>query len=369
MRKIFDVELSAQNCCTELALPATPWSMQDALEKLKLREDESLHCEILRIHSCGALYPYLKHADALFELNALCQQLALLDEAQISILEGLVKMEYGQQDEQPAPLSRLIDMACSTDCCHFLAGITTDVQLGRFCAENGFVPEVDNLPDTFFEMLNFEQIGRDFRQNEGGIFTRDGYVQRYEELRQVYGTLDLTLKKPDHTALVQTASGCEVKLPVPLGDPTGDEPVLCLDCAAPALIGLSGTMATWDLLAHRLAELEVDGELPKYKAVLEVIDCDDICWALSLTDELEQYMLDTKKHTPEEVARGAIDMTVPHREIESLLPHVNLYQYGQSLIQAGGGALTEYGLIERTDGQPVQAIDQEQSQTGGMSFA
>ena len=103
MRKIFDVELSAQSRCTELALPATPWSMQDALEKLKLREDESPHCEILRIHSCGELYPYLKHADALFELNALCQQLALLDEAQISILEGLVKMEYGQQDEQPAP--------------------------------------------------------------------------------------------------------------------------------------------------------------------------------------------------------------------------------------------------------------------------
>ena len=41
MRKVFDVELGAQSSyCTELTLPATPWSMQDALEKLALKEGD-----------------------------------------------------------------------------------------------------------------------------------------------------------------------------------------------------------------------------------------------------------------------------------------------------------------------------------------
>ena len=116
------------------------------------------------------------------------------------------------------------------------------------------------------------------------------------------------------------------------------------------------------MLAHRLAELEVDGELPKYKALVEATGCDDICQALSLADELDQYMLNQKCRTPEEVAESAINFTVPQREIPALLPHVDLYQYGQALIQAGGGELTDYGLIERCDGQPIQAMDQERSQ-------
>ena len=369
MRKVFEMELGARSGhFTQLILPAAPYAMLDALEKLRLEDGEAPTWATLSVFNCERIADFMDEDGTLFELNALCQQLALLDEGQLAVVEGLAKMEY-EQGAQPVPLPRLIDMAYSTDRCHFVEEATDDYTLGRFCAENSFVPEADDLSDEAFELLDFARIGREFRQNEGGVFTSGGYVQRHDELRQMYDTLDLTLKKPDYTALVQTASGREVRLPVPLDDPTGDEPVQCLDCAAPALIGLSGTMATWDLLAHRLAELEVDGELPKYKAVLEAIDCDDICWALSLADGLDQYMLDPKERTPEEVARGVINMTVPRHEIETLLPHVNLYQYGQALIQASGGQLTGYGLIERTDGQPIQAIDQEQSQMGEMNLA
>ncbi|MDE6590336.1 MAG: antirestriction protein ArdA, partial [Oscillospiraceae bacterium] len=336
MRKVFEVELGSRSeLYTKLILPAAPYALLDALEKLRLEDGETPTWATLSVFNCERIADFMDEDGTLFELNALCQQLALLDEGQLAIVEGLAKMEY-EQGGQPVPLPRLIDMAYSTDRCHFVEEATDDYTLGRFCAENGFVPEADDLSDEAFELLDFVRIGREFRQNEGGVFTSGGYVQKHDELRQVYETLDLAPKKPDHTLLVQTASGCEVRLPVPLGDPTGDEPVLCLDCAAPALTGLTGTIGTWDMLAHRLAELEVDGELLKYKALVEATGCDDICQALSLADELDQYMLDPKCHTPEEVARGAINMTVPRREIESLLPHVNLYQYGQALIQASG---------------------------------
>lgn len=76
--------------------------------------------------------------------------------------------------DQPFPLSRLIDLAYSTECCHLVKGVVTDAQLGRFCAENGFVPALDGLPDEVFELLDFERIGRECRESEGGVFTQLG---------------------------------------------------------------------------------------------------------------------------------------------------------------------------------------------------
>lgn len=362
MRKVFEVELGSQSeLYTKLILPAAPYALLDALEKLRMEGVETPTWITLSVFSCERIADFMDEDGTLFELNALCHQLAQLDEAQLAIVEGLVKIEY-EHGAQPVPLPRLIDMAYSTDCCHIVEEATDDYTLGRFCAENGFVPETDDLTDEAFELLDFPKIGREFRQNEGGVFTNGGYVQRYHELRQVYKNLELTLKRPDYTILVQTASGCEVRLPVPLGDPTGDEPVQCVDCAAPALTGLTGTMGTWDMLAHRLAELEVDGELPKYKALVEAVGCDDICLALSLADGLDQYAFDPKVREPEDVARAALGIMLPDEEIKLLTPYLNMRQYGQAVLEQGGGMLTGHGLMERCDGHPILSMGREQSQ-------
>ena len=61
--------------------------------------------------------------------------------------------------------------------------------------------------------------------------------------------------------------------------------------------------------------------------------------------------------------RYVIDKT----ELDLLLPHLNLDAYGQELLTVQNAVLTDYGLIERTDGQPVQ-LPQEQSQEGGMTL-
>ena len=318
MRKVFEVELASENGGTELTLPATPYALLDALQKLDLADGEAPRWEILRIPSCGHLSPYLDHGGTLPELNALTQRLSELDESELHIMEGLIRMEQPRPGITPVPLSRLIDMAYSTDCCHLVEGVVTDVQLGRFCAENGFVPEAEGLSDKAFELLDFTRIGREFRQNEGGAFTRGGYVQRHDELKQVYQTLDITIKKPDYAIL---------------------------------------------------AELEVDGELLKYKAVLEATHCEDICRALSLADELDQYTFDPDLLEPDEVAGVKLDQLLGDDMVKLLLPHVQLCAFGSALIQASGGKLTAYGLVERTDVQPVQDIVREQTQAEGMSFA
>lgn len=364
MRKVFEVELASENGCTQLALPAVPYALLDALEKLRLVEQEAPQWEILASHDVGNISLYFKReSGSLSELNALTQRLSELNTTELVIMEGLIGMEQSRPGITPIPLSRLIDLAYSTDCCLLVEGVVTDAQLGRFCAENSFVPEADDLSDEAFELLDFAKIGREFRQNEAGVLTSGGYVQKHDELRQVCDTLNLVPQKPDYAILVETASGCEVKLPVPLGEPLGDEPVLCVDCAAPALTGLSGVMATLDMLAHRLTYLTVDGEMPKYKALLEATGCDDIRWALALADGLDQYTFSPDLLEQEDVAMECLKTMLPDNEVKLLAPYVDLPRYGQAVLEQTDGQLTSYGLIQRVDGEPI--LNMAQKPTAG----
>lgn len=356
MRKVFHVELTSEDGCTEFTLPATPYALLDAVERLWLAEGETPRWEILQSDAFPSISMYLDRRGTLPELNALAQRLAHLDERGLSIVAGLVELEHRPQDDQPVPLPRLIDLAYSTDCCHLVEGVVTDAQLGRFCAENGFVPETDDLPDAAFALLDFERIGKQFREAEGGVFTRVGYVQRREELKQVYNTLDLSLKKPDYAILAELPDGSRAKLPTPLGKTVVEEPAQCVDCAAPALNGQTAMRSTLDQLALRLAELELDGELPKYKAVLAATGCDDVARALTLADELDQYAFDPELLEPDEVASGYLKGLLPKKELAALLPNVNLHRYGQKIMEQSGGTLTGYGYVRQTVG-PVQDVE------------
>ena len=44
---------------------------------------------------------------------------------------------------------------------------------------------------------------------------------------------------------------------------------------------------------------------------------------------------------------------------ELLLPHVNLFAYGNEIIKDDNAALTSYGLLHREDYQPMQTPVQE----------
>ena len=196
MRKAFEVEAVSENGGVQLNFPAEPYVLLDALEKLRLEPGEAPRWELF-----GADDDIFQHLDqddgSLAELNALTQRFAALEESEVTIFEGLAAMER-RPLRQPFPLSRLIDLAYSTDCCHLVEGVVADAQLGRFCAENGFIPETEGLSDKAFELLDFAKLGREFREAEGGVFTRAGYVQRKEELKQVYKTLCRPLpQRPD----------------------------------------------------------------------------------------------------------------------------------------------------------------------------
>ena len=77
----------------------------------------------------------------------------------------------------------LRDLAANAaqDCCHVVSA-ADDAQLGRFYAENGFLPELDGISDQVFGLLDFAQIGKLMRTGENGVFTKNAYVVQHSEL-------------------------------------------------------------------------------------------------------------------------------------------------------------------------------------------
>lgn len=388
MDKIFSVYAAAEDSirerCTSLSLPATSYELLDVLSKTNVQDFSELYVEIDECSRFPRLALVLRDKINLCELNALAERLSLLDEVESTAFDGMLDMEI-EKDRFLVPLSRLIDLACSTDCCHVLPEAKSYAQLGRFYAENGFVQEAEEIPDKLFDMLDFEKIGRKLRQSEGGVFTSGGYVVQHTELVEAYRDMDLTLKAPDYAVLLElTKKNKRVTLKLPAGprelcaaiDAIGAQDwheanIFCRDCRVPTLAGhISGSdtgVEDINRFAQKLADMD-SRALSTYKALLEATQCRSLSGAEHFADTLDEYVFSAQIGSPDEMAQAELDTILSKQDAEMLIPHLNMYAYGQALLDRFGGVLTDYGIIERRDGRPVLAFTEPQPQQGGMEM-
>lgn len=384
MNKIFSVELSGgSGRYCELDLPATDYELLDALDKLRLVNGEPMRLEVCNYYDFAYLAPFLSDGFNLYELNALSRKLAALNPIQQTAFAGLLKMEIENRDGDIL-IPKLIDLAYSADCCHVVAEALNDSQLGRFYADNGFIPITESVPDSVYELLDFEALGRKARKEEGGVFVdRDtygcsGYVVRHADLAEAYKDMDLTPKKPPYTVLLELTKGWfhdpaydsekAVQLWFPSSPAAMDHALnelgaatwsgvsfQCVDCRVPALmdaVSSANNVAEVDRFSQWLGNIPQE-KLAGYKALLAATQCRDLQNAMMLMDALDSYIFTPSFSSPVDVARGELKVTMAESDAEILLPHVNLYTYGEALLQSQHAILTEYGVIERQDGQPM----------------
>ena len=187
----------------KLELPASPWEVWDAMEKVRLQTDDILYMEIEDYFAFEYLSPHLDGLDiSLNELNDLAAQLAALDEVQGIAFEGMFSIEVQRKVNANGgviTLQDLRDLAVSakTDCYHVVEA-ADDAQLGRFYAENGFISELDGISDEVFEMLDFAGIGRMMRCGENGVFVGSLYVLRDGELTTAPPVQKTLTEKPGY---------------------------------------------------------------------------------------------------------------------------------------------------------------------------
>ena len=361
----------------KLELPASPWELWDAIEKVRLKDGEELYVEIEDYYDFSCLAPQLSGVDiTLMELNNLAAHLSELDELQQIGFNGLLQIAVERKRWENAGILTVQDMrdlSVSADCCH-VADVTDDAQLGRFYAENDFVPEVNGLPNELFEMLDFAKLGKKMRIEEGGVYTGNDYVVQSRNLRTAPPCQKGLPQKPDYL----------FRLMLGLHPDIGDDRTvtLILPAAEAELLdaqeqlGVEGwegvTVIDYDGIIPYAAEftdlpMELEelnaftkavrdiprSEVPKLKALLEQFEVQDIETAMLLTEHLADYILMPNLSSPQEAALDQLCFIMNREEAVRLIPYVNLFNYGETVIHADNAALTSYGLLHRADYQPM----------------
>jgi len=98
-----------------------------------------------------------------------------MDAWQLDYFEDLVRMETIKTQSDSVPLDQLINMTYNLEECQVLQRVQTDEQLGRFYVESGFMPELDGLPESTIELLDYK-MGRQSWESEKEVFISNDYV-------------------------------------------------------------------------------------------------------------------------------------------------------------------------------------------------
>ena len=392
-KKIFEVYLAKEDvpnneAYAKLDLPASLWELWDALDKVRLQTDDILYMEIEDYFAFEYLSPHLDGLDiSLNELNDLAAQLAALDEVQGIAFEGMFSIAVQRKVNANGgviTLQDLRDLAVSakTNCYHVVEA-ADDAQLGRFYAENDFVPELEGVSNEVFEMLDFAGIGRMMRCSENGVFVNSLYVLRDGELATAPPVQKTLPEKPgylfrltlglcpdfggDHTAVLD--------LPASEDDlEKAQEQLGTLNWENTVVLNYDGILPHIAFFADLPMELEElnaftkvardipRSEVPKLKALLEQFEVRDIKTAMLLTEHLADYVLTPEISSPPETAIDQLHFMTDDHSVELLLSHVNLYAYGCDLIREDNAVLSPYGLLHRADYQPMLSPVQKASE-------
>ena len=385
MDKAFTVSLCNPDKDTyvTLELPADPYAVLDAWERLRPAPDTRVEWEMEDYGEFPVLFPGLQSGEGFPALNALAERLTSLDSRQRTAFEGLVKL----QDGRPMEPDALITLSEQAKHCQVAPEATDDASLGRVYAANGSIPEVKDVPDKVFELLDFQLLGRRIRQSAGGVFTRQGYVVPDGNWKPTEGQEPrIAPEAPTGFFRLELQLGEErAELTLPAGQELVEvrermEAVGLPNCAVtafhsrvpqlPAAWAALERLDTLNCLAIRLMVLAERDSLAliKYKSVLEVSSISSLEDAMALTERLDAYNLNWAAASPEDVARGELRRSMGEENADLLCRYLNLYGYGETLIQQYGGELTDYGLLTRADGQPVQKPLPPQPTRGGRQM-
>ena len=391
-KKVFAVYLAKEDvpnseAYATLELPASPWELWDAMDKIRLNEGEQLYMEIEDYYAFAYLAPHLAGLDiSLNELNDLAERLAKLDEVQGIAYRGLLEMAVQEKVEDSGGIItiqelRNLAVSAETDCYH-VVDAADDAQLGRFYAENEFVPELDGISDEVFEMLDFAGIGRMMRCSENGVFVGSLYVLRDGELTTAPPVQKTLPEKPGYLFRLTLGLHPDIggnrttELDLPASEEAlaaAQEQLGTLNWENTVVLNYDGILPNAAFFADLPSELEAFNEfakavqdipfpekqLPKLKALLKQFEVQDIETAMGLTEHLDDYVLTPEISSPQETAIDQLHFMTDDHSVELLISHVNLYAYGCDLIREDNAVLSPYGLLHRVDYQPMLTPVQE----------
>ena len=317
----------------------------------------------------------------------------MLDGYQETALEGLLQMQvdkHVQENSGIITVPELMMLASNVDRCHVLADVHSNEDLGKFCVENGFREDLDALPDSVYDLLDYAKIGKQMREDESGVFTPHGYVVRTEELeplpdykpqREISYMIRLTLMNHENeqrTAVLdlpateQRMQEVQEELDAP---EWYDAQFTGCDAIVPQLNAMLTDVE--DLprineLAHSLLKLKASGQLTKFKAVVSATQCETLDDVFDRIEKLPQYCFETKIRDKDALVRDELEFVLGGRDADLIYKHLNREAYAEDVLKQYGAELTPYGMVNREDfgplNEPIPEQKQEQTQEPQMGM-
>ena len=397
MRKVCEVYLVSSTASdergVELTFPVSQYEMMDAFEQIYTKAPGDVYWQVDEFYCFYYLAPHLDESMSIFEFNSLTEQLSMLDGYQETALEGLLQMQVNkhmQENSGPITAQKLMMLAHNVDHCHVLADVHTDTELGKFCADNDFLPELTALPDSVYALLDYAKIGKQMRESEAGVFTPHGYVVRTEELqplpehepqREISYMIRLTLMNHENeqrTAVLdlpateQRMQEVQEELDAP---EWYDAQFTGCDAIVPQLNAMLTDVE--DLprineLAHSLLKLKASGQLTKFKAVVSATQCETLDDVFDRIEKLPQYCFETKIRDKDALVRDELEFVLGGRDADLIYKHLNREAYAEDVLKQYGAELTPYGMVNREDfgplHEPIPEQQQEQTQEPQMGM-
>ena len=397
MRKVCEVYLvssaSSDERGVELTFPVSQYEMMDAFEQIHTKSPGDVYWQVDEFYCFDYLAPHLDESMSIFEFNSLTEQLSKLDSYQETALEGLLQMQadkHVQENSGPITAQELMMLAHNVDHCHVLADVHTDTELGKFCADNDFLPELTALPDSAYALLDYAKIGKQMRESEAGVFTPHGYVVRTEELeplpehepqRDINYMIRLTLMNHENeqrTAVLDLPATEQRLLEVQneLDAPEWfDAQFISCDAIVPQLNAMLTDVE--DLprineLAQSLQKLKASGQLTKFKAVVGATQCESLDDVFDRIEKLPQYCFETKIRDKDALVRDELEFVLGGKDADLIYKHLNREAYAEDVLKQYGAELTPYGMVNRADfgplHEPIPEQQQEQMQEPQMGM-
>ena len=391
MRKVCEVYLVSSGASdergVELTFPVSRYEMMDAFEQIHTKSPGDVYWQVDEFYCFDYLAPHLDESMSIFEFNSLTEQLSKLDACQEAALEGLLQM---QKNSGPITTQELMMLTSNVDRCHLLADVHSNEDLGKFYVENGFRDDLDALPDSVYDLLDYAKIGKQMRESEAGVFTPHGYVVRTEELqplpeyepqREIFYMIRLTLMNHENeqkTAVLDLPATEQRLLEVQkeLDAPEWfDAQFTACDAIVPQLNTLLTDvedLSQINELAQSLLELKANGQLTKFKAVISATQCESLDDVFDRLEKLPQYCFETKIRDRDAMVRDELEFVLGGKDADLIYKHLNREAYAEAVLKQYGAEITHYGLVNREDfgplHEPIPEQKQEQAQEPQMGM-
>lgn len=345
-------------------LPASPWGIRDLMEKMGVKEEDGLFICFVDCPNLPVFTDWLwsqseegGFSGTLSQWNTLSLLLKELDPFAQKRLEELAEALGEIQAKSFETLHELILWAKDGI---LLEGITDDTALGQYCLENGYFKDQAWLLEQYQGYLDYEKIGMEWRESDGGIYTKSGYLIEGMKMEAAVFPNWPSLKEDASIRIcLKKSHGEEIQVYFPEKQDgiteawwqrmLSEAELVEIDCLVPALIPsiyeALEQLERIQTLSKRLKELENGGQLVKFQALLELWDVTDLESAIQGSFRLEEYQYYGACRSAHSLGWMLFQVQCNVELTEEEKETIDFSRYGKRMAARCGAVETSYGYL------------------------